>query len=355
MLVRALIEGLSCVDIGNVDNSCHGCTCTFLPVRRCSHLSAFFAVSSIKTEPLDEFEEDHMGFGIPQILGFSSHSYYHNQRGVLYPDNSMASCQRLASSLPNHDVRFQQQSPAIVYSRGGKSVGGSPGLYQHAGGMMPDPHCSVLVHTGCPTQPVGAGQHPSIIQFSPTNHPLVRAGDPQALQQESPQIIYSDGYSPQAALTPSPTPPQAHAAAAHVQNYPTVIQQQPYLQKVQEKARSPPSMGQMEAPGDAQRRVTVKEENLDQAYLDDGECKFVLLHSAWVTVVGFCLLKSVCVIFRVIIVMIMKRAYGMSAIKKGGNPSVTFLTVVPAKEHTGAWWRSERAFVQVEMKENTDK
>lgn len=224
-----------------------------------------------------------MGFVIPQILGLSSHSYYHNQRGVLYPDNSVASCQRLSSSLPNHDGRFQQQSPAIVYSRGGKSVGGSPGLYQHPGGMMPDPHCSVLVHTGCPAQPVGAGQHPSIIQFSPTNAQLVRAGDPQAPQQESPQIIYSEGYSPQATLTPpSATPPQAQAAAAaaHVQNYPTVIQQQPYLQKVQEKARSPPGMGQMEAPGDVQRRVTVKEENLDQAYLDDGECKFMLLCSA---------------------------------------------------------------------------
>lgn len=262
-----------------------GWVVTFPPVSR---VSASLAVPSIKTEPLDDFEADHMGFVIPQILGLSSHSYYHNQRGVVYPDSSMASCQRLSSSLPNPDARFQQQSPAIVYSRGGKSVGGSPGLYQHPGGMMPDPHCSVLVHTGCPAQPVGAGQHPSIIQFSPTNHQLVRAGDPQAPQQESPQLIYSDGYSPQATLTPSPTPPQAHAAAAQVQNYPTVIQQQPYLQKVQEKARSPPGMGQMEAPEDGQRRVTVKEENLDQAYLDDGECKFTLLPSACV---------RVCVIF----------------------------------------------------------
>lgn len=278
---------------------------------------------SIKTEPLDEFEADHMGFVIPQILGLSSHSYYHSQRGVLYPDNSMASCQRLSSSLPSHDGRFQQQSPAIVYSRGGKSVGGSPGLYQHPGGMMPDPHCSVLVHTGCPAQPVGAGQHPSIIQFSPTNQQLVRAGDPQAPQQESPQIIYSEGYSPQATLTPSPTPPQAHAtatataaaaaaAAAHVQNYPTVIQQQPYLQKVQEKARSPPGMGQVEAPGDGQRRVTVKEENLDQAYLDDGECKFMLLHSAC---------------------MMLKTSQRMCLIEKVKRSRREFLTAVEAKEH----------------------
>uniref|UniRef100_A0A3Q4BIN5 RHD domain-containing protein n=1 Tax=Mola mola TaxID=94237 RepID=A0A3Q4BIN5_MOLML len=223
------------------------------------------AAPSIKTEPLDEFEADHMGFAIPQILGLPTHSYYHNQRGVLHPDNGMASCQRLSSSLPSQDTRFQQQSPAIVYSRGGKSLSGSPSLYQQAGGMMPDPHRSVLVHTGCPAQPVGpigAVQHPSIIQFSPTNHHQALA------QPESHQVVYCDGYSPQAAAAHSPTPPQAHAAVTHPQHYPTVIQQQPYVQKAQHKGRAP--TGPMEAAGDGQRRVTVKEENLDQAYLDDG-------------------------------------------------------------------------------------
>lgn len=250
-----------------------------------SHLFDFLTAPSIKTEPIDEFEADHMGFAIPQILGLSTHSYYHSQRGVLHPDNGMASCQRLSSSLPNQDARFQQQSPAIVYSRGGKSVNASPGLYQQTGGMMPDPHRSVLVHTGCPAQsggPIGAGQHPSIIQFSPTNHHLLRAGDPHALaapQPDSHQIVYCDGYSPQAAAAHSPTSPQAHEAVTHPQHYPTVIQQQPYVQKAQQKGRAPSGTGQMEAAGDGQRRVTVKEENLDQAYLDDGECKLMLLYS----------------------------------------------------------------------------
>lgn len=232
-----------------------------------------------------------MGFAVPQILGLSPHSYYHNQRGVLHPDNGlvsgMASCQRLSSSLPSQDARFQQQSPAIVYSRGGKSLSGSPGLYQQTAGMMPDPHRSVLVHTGSPAQSVGPlvpGQHPSIIQFSPTNHHLLRAGDHPALaapQPDSQQITYCDGYSPQAAAAAhSPTPVQAQAAVTHPQHYPTVIQQQqPYPQKGQQKGRAPPGTGPMEAPGDGQRRVTVKEENLDQAYLDDGECKLMLLYS----------------------------------------------------------------------------
>lgn len=232
---------------------------------------------SIKTEPVDEYEADHMGFAVPQILGLSPHSYYHNARSVLHSDNGlvsgMASCQRLSSSLPNQDTRFQQQSPAIVYSRGGKSLSGSPGVWQ-TGGMMPDPHRSVLVHTGSPAQAVG----PSIIQFSPTNHHLLRPGDAQPLtasQPDNQQIIYCDAYSPQSAATHSPTPPQA--AVTHPQHYPTVIQQQPYVQKGQQKGRAPPGTGQIEAAGDGTRRVTVKEENLDQAYLDDGECKLMIL------------------------------------------------------------------------------
>lgn len=245
-----------------------------------SHLTHFFPSSapSIKTEPIDEYEAERMGFAMPQILGLSPHSYYHSPRGILHPDNGlvsgMAPCQRLSSSLPNQDARFQQQSPAIVYSRGGKSLSGSPAMWQ-TGGMMPDPHRSVLVHTGSPAQsvgPINAGQHPSIIQFSPTNHHLIRAGEPQPLtgpQPDNQQIIYCDSYSPQAAATHSPTPPQV--AVTHPQHYPTVIQQQ--------KGRTPAGTGQMDASADGQRRVTVKEENLDQAYLDDGECKLMLLYS----------------------------------------------------------------------------
>ncbi|XP_068185454.1 nuclear factor of activated T-cells, cytoplasmic 2 isoform X2 [Antennarius striatus] len=242
------------------------------------------AAPSIKTEPIDEYEVDHMGFAMPPILGLSPHSYYHNQRGILYPDNGlvsgMASCQRLGANPPGQDPRFQQHSTTIVYSRGGKSLSGSPGLYQQGGAMVPDPHRSVLVHTGSPAQPVGpiggGGQHPSIIQFSPTSHHLLRAGDPQALispQHDSQQVVYCEGYSPQAAAAAhSPTPPQAQASVTHPQHYPTVIQQQqqqPYTQKPQQKGRAPPGTGPMETGGDGQRRVTVKEENLDQAYLDD--------------------------------------------------------------------------------------
>lgn len=218
-----------------------------------------------------------MAFAMPHILGLSPQSYYHNPRGILHPDNglvsNMASCQRLSSSLPNQDALFRQQSPAIVYSRGGKSMSGNPGIWQTG---VPDSHRSVLVHTGSPAQPVGplsAGQHPSIIQFSPTNHHMIRPGDAQTLPPPPPpdsqQAIYCDTFPPQATVANQPSAhPEAQAPLAHPQHCQTVIQQQ--------KNQAPPAG--MESPRDGQRPVTVKEENLDQAYLDDGECKFLPLY-----------------------------------------------------------------------------
>ncbi|KAG7268243.1 hypothetical protein CRUP_036456 [Coryphaenoides rupestris] len=262
------------------------------------------SVPSIKTEPLDEYE--HMGFAMPQILGMSPHSYYHNARAILHPDAGLlpglASCQQ--GGRPSQDLRFQhqqhQQQQAIVYPCKGLS---GPGLYQQGSGpvgLMPDPHRSVLVHAS--GGPHAAGQHPSIIQFSPTNHhQLLRGGgggggaggaagdppplpaDPRADESSQQPIIYcEEGYSPNSpstsstsgATSPASDPPQAYA---------TVIQPQPqYTQKAPQKGRSPPAPGagqevpgsqaqaEAQAPGDGQqRRVAVKEENLDQAYLDD--------------------------------------------------------------------------------------
>lgn len=223
-----------------------------------------------------------MGFAMPQIFGLSPHSYYQTPHSVLHPDNGlisgMASCQRLSSSLPSQDTRVRQQTPAIIYSRGGKSLSNSPGIWQTGGGI-PDPHCSVLVHTGSQAQsvgPISASHHPPIIQFSPTNHHLLRAGDAQTLHPphlDNQQIIYCDEYPSQAAAAAT----NLQAVATQSQHCPTVIQQQPYVQKEQQKGRALPGSGQMEASGDGQRSVTVKEENLDQAYLDDGECKLILL------------------------------------------------------------------------------
>ncbi|XP_061828423.1 nuclear factor of activated T-cells, cytoplasmic 2 isoform X1 [Nerophis lumbriciformis] len=167
--------------------------------------------ASIKTEPLDEYDSDHVTFA---MMGPPPHSYYPSPRRVLHPDHGLlsgvASCQRLGPG-------FDRQSAA--FPRGEKS-----GACQQTGTLIPDSHRSVLVRTGSPA-------HPPIIQFSPTNH------------HQEPPAVYCGSYSP--------PPPQ---------QYTTVIQQQ--------KARGP--------GGDRPRRVTVKEENLDQAYLDDGELNEII-------------------------------------------------------------------------------
>ncbi|KTG13110.1 hypothetical protein cypCar_00030875 [Cyprinus carpio] len=242
-------------------------------------------VPSIKTEPVDEYESGRMGYSMSQMLGVSPQQYY-SPRGVITPESGLVPglvpCQqaRLGVSPPDH--RFQQ-SPAIMYSRPGKSLSSSPIYSQTGAAMIPDSHRSVLVHTGSPAQSAHltgqhpSNQHPSIIQFSPTNHHLLRGGDPPTPPPpEHQHIIYCEGYnqhSPQATgANRSPAPAQA---PQHPQNYPTVIQQQPFLQKVA-KDRSPPIQVEPQrcSSTEEQRtsvpgRVTVKQENLDQAYLDD--------------------------------------------------------------------------------------
>ncbi|XP_057686521.1 nuclear factor of activated T-cells, cytoplasmic 2 isoform X3 [Corythoichthys intestinalis] len=228
------------------------------------------ASPSIKTEPLDEYDYNRLSFAMPPIMGILPHSHYHNTH-ILHPDHSlvsnMASCQRLGSSLPGQESHFPNQSPAIVFSRAGKSLSSSPAAYQHTVPLTPEPQRSVLVHTGSqapPADTMSAGKHTSIIQFSPTNQHLLRAGD-QAQLDNSP-IVFCDDYSPQGTHRSPPTPGNAP------QQYPTVIQQQTYVDKEQQKDRAPPGG----TPTDRARRVTVKEENLDQAYLDDGELNEII-------------------------------------------------------------------------------
>ncbi|XP_076839992.1 nuclear factor of activated T-cells, cytoplasmic 2 isoform X3 [Brachyhypopomus gauderio] len=234
-------------------------------------------VPSIKTEPVDEYESRQMGYAMSQLLGVSVPSYYqHNPRAVLSPDSgllpSLPSCQHPRPCLSPPDPGFQQHGPAIGYSHAEKNLGRSP--YPATGlSMMPDAHRSVLVHTGSPAQ-YASVQHPSIIQFSP-NHHLLRGGEPPAPPPpEHQHIIYCEGYSQpgtQAAASRSPPPGQA----PNPQHYSTVIHQQPYVQRPP-KDRSPtgPPDPQRCSPAGEQRaalpgRVTVKQENLDQAYLDD--------------------------------------------------------------------------------------
>ncbi|XP_066558843.1 nuclear factor of activated T-cells, cytoplasmic 2 isoform X2 [Amia ocellicauda] len=250
------------------------------------------SVPAIKTEPDDDYEATQIGYQVTQILGSSPQSYYHprgmiNTDGCLLP--GMAPCQQARPGLSAPDSRFQQQSPAIVYPRS-KNLSSGQVLYPQValmgtpGGIIPDTHRSVLVHKGSPVQPAmihhqsaSPNQHSSsIIQFSPTNHQL-RGG---AIQDHQ-HIMYCENYGAR-----SPTPPVAHPQQVSPSHYPTVIQQQPYVHKMP-KSRSPPSqVDPQRCPPNDQRenqpgRVTVKQENLDQAYLDDAFSGY--LDEIWAT------------------------------------------------------------------------
>lgn len=212
-----------------------------------------------------------------QTLGISPHSYYHhNPRSVLSSDNgllpNMASCHQNQSGISSLDPCLQQH---IVYPRDEKNAG--PSLYIQTGVMVPEPHRSVLVHTGSPAKsPHLIGQHP-VIQFSPTNIPLLRGGGDITPPAQEPQNPYCERYSPEGTQTAVASRSPAPAQAPQNHHYPTVIQQQPYTNRIP-KDRSPPGQVHPQRCSSAEEqrasvpgRVTVKQENLDQAYLDDGE------------------------------------------------------------------------------------
>lgn len=219
-------------------------------------------------------------------LGTLPQPYYHPQ-GMMTSDScliaSMASCQQLRSGLSPPDSRYQQQTSAVIYPRS-KSLSTSQLLYQQGSLMaspvppMADGQRSVLVHASSPAQSTiihqqqstSPNHHPtSIIQFSPTNHQLRGGG-----LQEHQHIMYCENYQTSPACSPAPSASQAQRISPS--HYPTVIQQQPYVQKMP-KNRSSPSQLEEQRSSDNPKdrsgalRVTVKEENLDQLYLDDGE------------------------------------------------------------------------------------
>ncbi|TSS48105.1 Nuclear factor of activated T-cells, cytoplasmic 2 [Bagarius yarrelli] len=233
-------------------------------------------VPSIKTEPLDEYESGQIGYMMSQTLGVSPHPYYHhNPRSALTSDNgllpTMASCHQKHSGISPADPCFQQH---IVYQRAEKNMG--PSLYIQTGVMVPEAHRSVLVHTGSPAKSSHLiGQHP-VIQFSPTNHHLLRGGENITPPAQEQQNFYCEGYSPQGTQTAVASRPPAAPQAPQSQHYPTVIQQQPYTNRLPKDRSSPEPVHSQRCSSTEEQgaslpgRVTVKQENLDQAYLDDG-------------------------------------------------------------------------------------
>ncbi|XP_068928523.1 nuclear factor of activated T-cells, cytoplasmic 2 isoform X5 [Petaurus breviceps papuanus] len=134
----------------------------------------------------------------------------------------------------------------------------------------PDAHRSVLMHAGSPGQnsallhhsPTNQQSSP-VIHYSPTNQ-QVRCGTHQEFQH----IMCCENFASGAAR---PNPPQvSQAQRISPSSYPTVIQQQNATSQRAAK-NGPPVNDQKEV---LPAGVTIKQEqNLDQAYLDDGSSK----------------------------------------------------------------------------------
>lgn len=186
---------------------------------------------------------------------------------------TMAPCQQLRSGLSSPDSRYQQQNPAVIYQRS-KSLSPSQLGYQQPGLMatpaaLGDGHRSVLVHAGSPAQGSAALQHSPghqqsspVIHYSPTSQQL-RCGSHQEFQH----IMCCENFTGGGASRPGQQGSQAQRLSPS--SYPTVIQQQAAPGARAAKNGAPGTEHKDVLPAG----VTIKQEqNLDQAYLDDGKC-----------------------------------------------------------------------------------
>ncbi|XP_023652354.2 nuclear factor of activated T-cells, cytoplasmic 2 [Paramormyrops kingsleyae] len=202
----------------------------------------------IKTEPLDGSLCGRSSYTAPQ-----AHDYYHNPFSRINVESCLGAtvpnCQPRHSNLPGPELCPQQPNPPVAFSPGSRSSG----IYHQLGIVVPEVHHPMLVHamppalSTCVNAPAVQLLHPG--QMLP------------ASQAEHKQVVYTNNC-PQAAVTASAALPEA---------CPPVIQPQPYSQTLP-KSRPLPEQ-KFPQPEDkkaaASGNVNIKQENLDQAYLDD--------------------------------------------------------------------------------------
>lgn len=239
--------------------------------------ACFILVPSIKTEPIDDYDPALICNTVHSALGTVTQPYYPQHTMATESPSclvaTMAPCQQLRSGLSSPDSRYHQQNPAVIYQRS-KSLSPSQLGYQQPNLMatpvaIADAHRSVLVHTGSPAQTSavlhhspGHQQSSPVIHYSPTNQQL-RCGSHQEFQH----IMCCENFTSNVSRSSQPQASQAQRLSPS--SYPTVIQQQ--AAPGQRAAKNGP-------PGSDQKEVlpagvTIKQEqNLDQAYLDDGKC-----------------------------------------------------------------------------------
>lgn len=204
----------------------------------------------IKTEPLDGSL-----CGQSSYTASQAHDYYHNPFSLInvesYLGATVPNCQPWHSNLPGPEPGPQQPNPPVALSPGSQSSG----LYHQLGIVVPEVHHPMRVHAMPPVLSTCINPTSSI--------QLLHPGQMLPASQAEHKVVYTNNC-PQATVMASAALPEA---------CPPVIQPQPYSQPLP-KSRPLPEQ-KFPQPEDkkaaASGNINIKQENLDQAYLDDGE------------------------------------------------------------------------------------
>lgn len=238
-------------------------------------------VPAIKTEPIDDFQFGQLGCTVSKILGVSPKSYHDTPSSHLTPNSHEAGLTTLAScqQASHHDsiVRlsaYQQQEQYVYYPSKIRSLGRSPVLYQDM-----NHHHPVMIHYGSPSQMsyIGSQHYSTLVSlpFNPshsaTNQRVVNVAVPLAQHQHVTMV--GDGYQAAASSWKVGASTEACSSEGQYQNF---------MQMVVPVLGTSPRLPPRHRPTLAQRgpitgsqsgpvleKVIVKQENLNQAYLDD--------------------------------------------------------------------------------------
>ncbi|XP_036427142.1 nuclear factor of activated T-cells, cytoplasmic 2 [Colossoma macropomum] len=206
------------------------------------------AVPLIKAEPVDEYQYGQLGCSMSQVLSVSPQTCHHTSQ---LPTSSCAMPVMAASVSPRASPTFyppvseyQLQHPSALYQSQADVLSSSPGHYQ-----PPLNHSAPGVHARSQIR-ANPGSHlkPSSYQHVMAGHSYEAAASVFTgldVSEFGPIVTQQRGFGQRAAPAAGRSPP--------AQNY---SQQQPCRPVEHQRTSSP-------------ARVTIKQENLDQAYLDD--------------------------------------------------------------------------------------
>lgn len=202
-------------------------------------------VPLIKAEPVDEYQYGQLGCSVSQVLSISPQSCHHTTQ---LPMAGMATSISPRSSPTFYPPasEYQLQHPSALYQSEADVLSSSPGRYQSS-----VDHSTVGVHAS-PQSRANPASHlkPTSYQHAVAGHGYEASASVYPgldVSEFGPIVPHQRGFG-QTAAPPVERSPQG----------PRYRQQQPCPPLEHQRTRSP-------------ARVTIKQENLDQAYLDDGE------------------------------------------------------------------------------------